>query len=413
MKKVLWLLLLTLLLALALAVTPSVSAQANFEISDLTITPESVKEGEPVTISCMVTNTGDAEGTYTLELKINDEVKDTETVEDLEPEGSQTVSFTVTGDIAGDYIVDLNGLPGYFSVTKSFWAMFDPWLWAIIGAIIGVLVLFIIVLVATAPGKKQPGAVTKTKRAGRQGPLATPTPMPMPGPTVTPTAPPTPMPTPTPTPPAAPYAPPAIPTPAPLAPPHAAPTARAIFSVSNLAITPNQVKEGEPITISVIVANNGAEAGKYSLVLRINGVVENITELALAPGVSQAATFTVVKDAGGDYYVEVDGLSGMFTIIPLIPAHFSVSNLGITPDRVKQGESVTISAVVTNTGEVPGSYSVVLKVKGAVESIEEVSLAPGGSQGVSFSVIKDTPGFYQVDLEGLTGRFVVEMEWRG
>jgi hypothetical protein len=67
--------------------------------------------------------------------------------------------------------------------------------------------------------------------------------------------------------------------------------------------------------------------------------------------------------------------------------------------------------VATNTGEVAGAYSVVLKVQGVAESIEEVSLGPGGSQRVAFTVTKDTPGFYQVDLEGLSGRFVVEMEW--
>jgi len=170
------------------------------------------------------------------------------------------------------------------------------------------------------------------------------------------------------------------------------------------------VKEGEPVTISAIVANNGTESSKYSVVLRIGGVVEGITELTLAPGASQPAIFTVTKDAG-NYYAELDGLAGTFSVIALIPAHFSVGNLIIAPDRVKQGDSITVSAVATNTGEVAGAYSVVLKVKGVAESIEEVSLGPGGSQRVAFTVTKDTPGFYQVDLEGLSGRFVVEMEW--
>ena len=195
-----------------------------------------------------------------------------------------------------------------------------------------------------------------------------------------------------------------------MAAPHAAPTARAVFSVSNLTITPNQVKEGEPVTISAIAANNGTESSKYSVVLRIGGVVEGITELTLAPGASQPTIFTVTKDAG-NYYAELDGLAGTFSVIALIPAHFSVSNLVIAPDRVKQGDSIAVSAVATNTGEVAGAYSVVLKVNGVAESIEEVSLGPGGSQRVAFTVTKDTPGFYQVDLEGLSGRFVVEMEW--
>ncbi len=387
MKKPLWLLSVALMLALVLAITTSVSGQAEFNITGVTVSPDSVKEGETVTITATVTNTGDVEGSYTLVLKINNEIEREEVIEDLASGSSETVTFTVTRDMADDYIVDLNGSPGHFTVKTSFWAMFPPYLWAILGAIVGVLILFIIVLAVMPPRKKQAGTIPKATKAGRGGPPPA-TPMPTPMPTPFPTL-----------------------TPGPMAAPHAAPTARATFSVSNLTITPNQVREGEPVTISAIVTNNGAESGKYSLVLRIGGVVEGITEITLASGTSQLATSTITKDTAGDYYVEIDGLGGTFTVIPLQPAHFTLSNLVIAPERVKQGESITISAVVTNTGEVTGSYSVVLKIKGTVEAIEEVNIGPGGSQRVAFDITKDTPGFYNVDLEGLTGRFVVEMEW--
>lgn len=405
MKKTLWLVPVVLLLILVLAITSSVNAQAEFEVGQPTISPGSVKEGDIVTITTAVTNIGDAEGTCTLELKINDEVVETKEVS-LEADQSQTVSFTVTGDVAGEYIVDLEGWPGLFTVKKSFWAMFDPWLWAIVGAIAGVLVLFIIILVVMPSGRKQPRAATGTKGAARQAPLATPIP--------TPTAvPPMPMPTPTAMPSAMPGVPPPptpSPMPGPIATPHP-PAARAMFFVSNLSITPNQAKEREAVTISMIVSNNGTESGKYSMVLRINGVVEGITELSLPPGTSQPAVFSVTKDVPGTYYVEADGLTSTFTIIALSPAHFSVSNLIIAPERVKQGDSIMVSAVVTNSGEIAGSYSVVLKVKGVAESIEEVNLGPGVNHRVAFTITKDEPGFYQVDLEGLSGRFVVEMEW--
>ncbi len=393
MKKALWLAPATLIVALILAVTTSVGAQADIGVTSVTISPDSVKEGETVTITATVENTGDVAGSYDLILKINDEVEDTQPATDVPPDGTQTIMFTVTKDVAGDYIVYVNDFPGgYFAVTRSFWDVFPPYLWIIIVGIVSVLVLLIIVLAAIPARKQQAGGVPKTRGTGRRGPLPaapTPTPTPMPSGAPTPTA---------------------FPTPGPMAAPHAAPTARAVFSVSNLTITPNQVKEGEPVTISAIVANNGTESSKYSVVLRIGGVVEGITELNLAPGASQPAIFTLTKDAG-NYYAELDGLAGTFSVIALIPAHFSVSNLVIAPDRVKQGDSITVSAVATNTGEVAGAYSVVLKVKGVAEGIEEVSLGPSGSQRVAFTVTKDTPGFYQVDLEGLSGRFVVEMEW--
>jgi len=429
MKRPLWLLLLASALIVFLVLTNLASAQAEFQVSNLTLSSQSVKVGETVTITATIINKGDAKDTYNLTLKINDEVIESKEIE-LAAGKSQTVSFTVTAEKTGDHIVELDGATDFFTVQSSFGAMFPPYLWIIVGAIVGVLILLIIVLVAMPSGKKQPKAA-KTKGSGRAAlPPAYPFPTPVPSPGTTQTTMPgtmaTPMQTPMQTPRQTPIqprmqpgmqpptpAPPPFPTPGPMAPPRVPAAGRPMIKLQNLTITPNQVKQGDPVTISAIVANSGTEHGRYSVVLRIDGVVEGITEVDLPPGTSQHSVFTVTKDAPGTYYVELDGLAGTFTSIALIPAHFSVTNLVIAPDRVKQGETITISAVVTNTGEITGSYSLVLKLKGVAESIEEVTLGPGVSQRAAFNIVKDAPGFYNVELEGLTGRFVVEMEWTG
>lgn len=429
MRKLIWLLPLILILALAMAVTTSVSAAANFEIENPTISPNPAKEGDIITISCVVKNTGDTQGTYTLELKIDGTVTDTEEVADLDAGASQTVNFQITAGPPNDYTVELGSWSDNFTVTgqPSFWAIFPKGIWVAIGAIVIIALVLVIFLAIMPSRKKQPGATIKGKK-NIQGPpsmqAATPIPTPIPGqgPISPPIGYPTAMPTqapgafpmseqfqmpgafPTPGP---------FPAPGPMASPYPQYAGRPAFSVSNLTITPNQAKSGEPITISAIVFNNGSEMGTYGLVLRINGMVENIIDLTLPPGASQSTTFTVIKDAGGDYYAEVDGLGGAFTIMPLVPANFSVSNLGIAPERVKQGEKVTISAIVTNNGEIAGNYSMVVKLKGAIEGTEEISLGPGESRRVDFGITKNAPGFYNVEVENLTGRFVVEMEWQG
>ena len=51
-------------------------------------------------------------------------------------------------------------------------------------------------------------------------------------------------------------------------------------------------------------------------------------------------------------------------------------------------------------------------IKGIAENIEEITLGPGRNQRVSFSVVKDAAGFYPVSIEHLSGRFVVEMDWK-
>jgi hypothetical protein len=432
MRNISWLLVLVLATLGYLAAT-NLAIAADLEIGDLTITPPFPKEGDQVTITCVVTNKGNQKVGRTLELRINGEVQDTKELS-LNPGESKELTFSIIAGTAGEYAVELNGESTTFTVepTTSFWGMFlRPPLVIIVGAILGVLVLLIIVVIAMPPRKKQPQKATLRGREmvdrrlhdmpSQRPPYQEVPPMPtaMPGPMPSPrhgqfSVPPEYPPPYIPGRPSGPFAPPGpVPTPRPAGMPYSPYASRPIFSVSNLTISPNQVKAGQPVTIGALVTNSGNETGRYSLVLRINGIVEGITELTLPPGASQAASFTVVKETGGDYYAEVDGLGGSFTVVPLAPASFSVSNLIISPDRVKQGENVTISVMVTNSGEVSGSYSVVLKIKGTVEAVEEVHLGPNSSERVTFNVVKNTPGFYNVEVEGLTGRFVVEMEWQG
>lgn len=86
------------------------------------------------------------------------------------------------------------------------------------------------------------------------------------------------------------------------------------FTISNLAIYPKEVQIGENVTISVLVSNNGSAEGTYQLVLKVNGTIETTMNITLAAGASQNVTFIVSRDAPGAYVVEVDGLTGEFTV---------------------------------------------------------------------------------------------------
>jgi hypothetical protein len=88
----------------------------------------------------------------------------------------------------------------------------------------------------------------------------------------------------------------------------------AVFTASSLIISPSEVSVGEAVTISVSIINTGDAAGSYTVTLKINGVVEATKEVTLSAGTSQEVTFTAVKDVAGTYTVDVDGLSGSFTV---------------------------------------------------------------------------------------------------
>ena len=187
----------------------------------------------------------------------------------------------------------------------------------------------------------------------------------------------------------------------------------AAFTPSSLTISPSEVDIDETVNISISVANTGGQAGSYTVTLKIDGVVEEAKEVTVAAGASTGVAFTTSQGEAGTYSVDVNGLTGSFTVmeevVPLPPT-FTPSSLRVSPDQADIGETVTISISVANTGGEAGSYTVTLKIDGVVEETKEVTVDAGASTGVNFTTSRDEAGTYSVDVNGLTGSFTVKEE---
>jgi len=110
----------------------------------------------------------------------------------------------------------------------------------------------------------------------------------------------------------------------------------------------------------------------------------------------------------------VDHLSTFAIMAPVpapvpVPAAFTPSSLSIFPLEADIGETVSISVLVTNTGEQEASYTVTLKINEMIEKTRGITLA-GGSETVTFTTTKAEAGTYSVDVNGLHGSFIVKKE---
>jgi len=88
---------------------------ANFEVSDLSISPSQVEPGEEIVISVNVTNVGEESGSYTVTVIINEEVEATREVT-LSGLSSTVLTFTTVKEIEDIYTVEVDGLTGSFAV---------------------------------------------------------------------------------------------------------------------------------------------------------------------------------------------------------------------------------------------------------------------------------------------------------
>ncbi|HEX7364712.1 MAG TPA: CARDB domain-containing protein [Dehalococcoidia bacterium] len=88
-------------------------------------------------------------------------------------------------------------------------------------------------------------------------------------------------------------------------------------------------------------------------------------------------------------------------------AKFTVSNLTINPSQAQLQQTITISVDISNTGETSSDYAADLKIDGAVKSSTQITVAPGDSQAVAFTITADALGKHKVEISDLVGEFEV------
>ena len=91
-----------------------------------------------------------------------------------------------------------------------------------------------------------------------------------------------------------------------------------------------------------------------------------------------------------------------------IAATFVISDWDTSIEELDTGKEVTISFLVTNIGDITGSYQASLTINGDAEEAREITLAAAASQEVIFTITQNTTGIYLVTVDELALSFTVE-----
>jgi hypothetical protein len=89
------------------------------------------------------------------------------------------------------------------------------------------------------------------------------------------------------------------------------------------------------------------------------------------------------------------------------PASVAMSSLSVSPAEANTGDAVTISAAVANSGDLPGDYTVTLKINGREVESQTVNVGGSGSTTVTFTFVPDAEGIYEVEVNGRQSTFNV------
>jgi hypothetical protein len=98
-------------------VPPPPPLPADFQISNLNINPQTIRPGEPVTISVSIDNKGESGGSYDLYLYIDGIVKMVKKVT-LMPQSREEIIFEVSDLPAGTHHIRIGNLTGQFRITR-------------------------------------------------------------------------------------------------------------------------------------------------------------------------------------------------------------------------------------------------------------------------------------------------------
>ncbi len=227
--------------------------QATLGVSDLRISPNELSLGDKATVSVTVANNGGESGTFAVVLKVNGAVESTKEVT-LAAGANERVDFSLTGKAAGLSVVSIEGLSATLTVAAAPSTSGDVTGWLpLAGIVVGVIGTAALL-----------GAFLLWRRGRKRVP----------------------------------------------------PTRPAVLAITELEVSPREVRVGESATVTVTVTNSGDHAGTYKVTVRMEGLLRDTTrDVTVLAGAKERVGFRVAATAAGVFPVKVDDLSETLTVV--------------------------------------------------------------------------------------------------
>ena len=178
--------------------------------------------------------------------------------------------------------------------------------------------------------------------------------------------------------------------------------------VIDAALEEETIVEGETATITATVENTGNETGTFTAELEEGGDIIDTRDVEVGPNETTTVEFVESFETAGTYDLAVNGVNaGTLDVTEPSSAEFDVAELTLSETEAVVGETVDVTAEVTNSGDADGAYSAELVIDGTVVDSQSIDVDANGTATVTFTRSFDAEGDYAIRVgdgptEGLT-----------
>jgi hypothetical protein len=177
------------------------------------------------------------------------------------------------------------------------------------------------------------------------------------------------------------------------------PPAKSQFVCLAYDITPSDATFDPPAQLNYYYSDSDVPAGVAE---------ENMVFVILKDGVWVKLEGAVIDAVNNVVTIPLSHLSIYSVVAYTYPASFEVTNMTVRPLVVNPLEVVTISATITNTGDITGNFEVSFKLDNEVNQVQTISLNGHASRTLSFSAQSGTAGEHIVGINDLSAKFTVK-----
>ncbi len=161
---------------------------------------------------------------------------------------------------------------------------------------------------------------------------------------------------------------------------------------------PAQVAKGENFAITIVQGINQTQVEEAGIFFDDESIGNTSEQGTLTYSVNVTGDHTLKAEKEG-----YDSISKKITVTSLV----QVNSLSL-PDKASAGQNIKIAAGVQNTGQVPDSRNLELRVDGNLTDSKNVTLQAGENKTIDFSYKPKDPGTYRISLDGQSKTINVE-----